>query len=66
MTPDSVHYGYAQAARATRQAALDAAFRTKPERFKGRRPMPPELPAAVWINPPTTEKTDDPTPSLQQ
>lgn len=60
MTPASVHYGYAQAARATRQAALDAAFRTKPERFKGRRPMPPELPVAVWINPPTTEKADEP------
>jgi len=58
MTPDSVHYGYAEAARAIRQDALDTAFLANPKRFKGRRPMPPELPAAVWINPPTTEKTD--------
>lgn len=57
MTPDSVHYGYAQAVRAIRQDALDAAFLANPKRFKGRRPMPPELPTAVWINSPTTEKT---------
>ena len=41
MTPHSVHYGHAQALREVRQAALDAAFLTTPERFKGRRPHPP-------------------------
>jgi len=60
MTPHSVHYGYAQTARAVRQDALDAAFLANPKRFKGLRPQPPALPTAVWINPPATEKTDDP------
>lgn len=58
MTPSSVHYGEAQAARALRQDTLNTAFLANPKRFKGRRPVPPALPTAVWINPPTTEKTD--------
>ena len=52
MTPHSVHYGQAPALRVIRQATLDAAFMACPERFKGRRPQPPALPTAVWINPP--------------
>ena len=59
MTPSSVHYGHAQAARALRQDTLDAAFLANPKRFKGRRPEPPALPTAAWINPPATEKNDD-------
>lgn len=59
MTPSSVHYGQAQAAHLLRQDTLDAAFLANPKRFKGRRPEPPELPSAVWINPPATEKNDD-------
>ena len=59
MTPSSVHYGHAQAARALRQDTLDAAFLANPKRFKGRRPEPPTLPTAAWINPPATEKNDD-------
>ena len=59
MTPSSVHYGQAQAAHLPRQGTLDAAFLANPKRFKGRRPEPPELPSAVWINPPATEKNDD-------
>ena len=55
MTPHSVHYGHAQALREVRQAALDAAFLASPKRFKGRRPQPPELPTAAWINPPPSE-----------
>jgi len=59
MTPSRVHYGQAQAARALRQDTLDTAFLANPKRFKGRRPAPPALPTAVWINPPAKEKTDD-------
>ncbi|RKJ96918.1 hypothetical protein CE154_012995 [Alicycliphilus denitrificans] len=44
MTPSSVHYGEAHAARALRQDALDAAFEANPKRFKGRRPAPPASP----------------------
>ena len=57
MTPHSVHYGHAQALRQGRQTALDAAFLATPKRFKDRRPQPPALPTAAWINPPQPETT---------
>jgi putative transposase len=50
MTPDQVHYGQAEAA--ARQATLDRAFRSNPERFVRKPPEPPARPTAVWINPP--------------
>ena len=55
MTPDSLHYGHADAIRVTRKATLDAAFLAHPERFKTKRPQPHAMPAAVWINPPKPE-----------
>jgi transposase InsO family protein len=58
MTPHSVHYGQADAMPATRQAALDAAFRSNPNRFKGKNPRPLALPEAVWINPPANDKSE--------
>ncbi|WP_432654262.1 integrase core domain-containing protein [Thauera aromatica] len=66
MTPSSVHYDHAQAARALRQNTLDAAFLANPKRFKGRCPAPPVLPTAVWINPPAKEKPTTRTPRLPQ
>ena len=62
MTPDSVHYGHAQALREVRQATLDRAFLAFPKRFKGRRPQPHALPTAVWINPPQSETVTQNTP----
>jgi putative transposase len=56
MTPQTVHYGQADAMLANRQTALDAAFRTNPNRFKGNNPKPRPVPEAVWINPPTEQK----------
>ena len=55
MTPHSVHHGQAEQLRMVRQTALDAAFRAALNRFKGRRPEPPALPTAAWINPPLSE-----------
>ena len=52
MTPDQIHFGQADTIHAARQAALDAAFPSKPERFVRKRPKPPQIPTAVWINPP--------------
>ncbi len=52
MTPAAVHYGQAEALRAERQRILTAAFEANPERFVHGHPKPPELPKAVWINPP--------------
>jgi len=31
---------------------LDAAFLSTPERFVRHHPKPPQIPTAVWINPP--------------
>jgi len=54
-TPASVHYGTAAAIREQRAVVLDAAFAAHPDRFHGRRPTPPKLPTAAWINDPSRE-----------
>jgi len=58
-SPASVHDGTAVKIHAKRIATLNAAFLARTERFRGRRPYPPSLPARVWINrPPTTLQAD--------
>ena len=52
MTPDQIHFGQANAIHTARQTALDAAFLRSPERFVRHQPKPPQIPTAVWINPP--------------
>jgi putative transposase len=52
MTPDQIHFGQAEAVYAARQETLDAAFQKTPERFVRMSPKPPQIPTAVWINPP--------------
>jgi putative transposase len=52
MTPADVHHGRATRLRDERARTLDAAYRLHPERFVRKPPTPPELPTAVWINPP--------------
>ena len=49
-TPASVHDGTAVEIRRRRQATLDAAYQTNPERFRKRPPTAPRLPAEAWIN----------------
>jgi len=56
MTPAQVHAGRGAEVRAARAAVLDDAYTAHPERFVRGRPQPPELPAAVWINPPKTKE----------
>lgn len=63
LTPAMVHSGQADEAVAARQQVLDIAYAAHPERFVGGRPRPPELPTAVWINPPTTVSMAEPTPA---
>ena len=53
-TPASVHDGTAWAIQARRQLVLDGAYAARPDRFRGRRPLAPALPAKVWINKPRT------------
>ena len=55
MTPESVHYGHAQAMFRQRADILNVAFLAHPNRFKGNAPQPPQLPTAAWINPPKKE-----------
>lgn len=58
MTPATAHYGQAATLTAQRQATLAAAYDAHPERFVKGLPQPPELPQAVWINPPVSEESD--------
>lgn len=57
MTPHAVHYGAAAALHEKRAQTLQLAYETQPLRFKGRRPTPPALPTAAWINPPKENAT---------
>jgi putative transposase len=52
LTPADVHYGRAAAILAERQAVLQQAYTAHPERFVKGAPKLPQLPTAVWINPP--------------
>jgi putative transposase len=65
-TPASVHDGTAAQIQARRTATLHTAFLAHPERFRGRRPYPPPLPAKVWINPPPTTPQTDTSPQTTQ
>ena len=53
-TPETVHYGRAEAVRRQRAKVLEAAYAAHPERFVRGTPRPPELPTAAWINQPPT------------
>jgi putative transposase len=54
-TPASVHHGTATQIRAQRAHTLHAAYTANPARFRHRRPQPPRLPTAAWINQPSRE-----------
>ena len=60
LTPAAMHYGAASRLFAERQQTLNLAYAAHPERFVKGPPLPPALPTAVWINPPTHR----PTPAL--
>lgn len=52
LTPATVHLGDAAQVTARRHDTLRVAYNLHPERFVKGAPMPPQLPDAVWINPP--------------
>ena len=60
LTPDDVHHGRATDVLSQRERTLQAAWAAHPERFVRGIPKPSPLPAAVWINPPTTPTTGGP------
>ncbi|MGV7252827.1 hypothetical protein B4U45_28750 [Mycobacterium persicum] len=56
-TAASIHDGTAIEIRARRAETLAAAYAANPDRFR-RKPAPPKLPEAAWINEPPKENTD--------
>lgn len=62
MTPATVHYGQAEALTEKRQTVLAAMYAKHPERFVRGRPLAPQLPEAVWINPPPLQDEKRPSP----
>jgi putative transposase len=54
LTPETVHYGLAEEVTRNRNVTLEQAYQLHPERFVRKQPEPPNLPTAVWINPPAT------------
>lgn len=52
LTPEAVHYGLAEKTQKARGEVLSAAYEAHPERFVRKRPTPPSVPVAVWINKP--------------
>ena len=56
VTPAMFHHGQAQQIIAARQTTLLTAYTAHPERFVKGSPKPPQLPSAVWINPPDNEE----------
>lgn len=59
MTPQAVHYGWAQDLNRERQAVLSKAYEKHPERFVRGCPKTLELPMAAWINPPAVPAMDE-------
>jgi putative transposase len=59
LTPADVHYQRTEVVLQKRQIVLQAAYQKTPQRFVKGLPTLPQLPQAVWINPPTvTAKSD--------
>lgn len=54
LTPSSLHYGQAAEITTARDETLQSAWEKTPERFVNGLPKSPSIPAAVWINAPTT------------
>ncbi len=59
LTPEAVHYGLAEKTQKARGEILSAAYEAHPERFVRKRPVPPSVPAAVWINKPKVEPVSE-------
>ncbi len=52
LTPDQFHFGRADTIHAARQTALGAAFLSIHGAVRPPAPKSPQIPTAVWINPP--------------
>jgi putative transposase len=52
LTPETMHHGLAHDVRKAREEVLRIAHEAHPERFVRKRPQPPVIPVAAWINKP--------------
>ena len=52
LTPESVHYGFADDILENRKKVLLNAFEKNPKRFRFKKPKLKNLPKSVWINKP--------------
>lgn len=53
MTPATVYFGLADQVTENRAQVLQVAYQRHPKRYVKGLPQPPQLPQAVWINPPS-------------
>jgi putative transposase len=60
LTPAVVHSGQAETVLQKRQHVLQMAYAAHPKRFVKHVPVPAQLPAAVWINPPKPASGTEP------
>jgi putative transposase len=60
LTPESVHFGFAQDIRMAREEVLRIAYQAHPERFVRKIPAPPAVPDAAWINKPKQASVSEP------
>ena len=58
VTPEQLHYGFADGIYFQRAETLEKAFLKNPKRFKGKKPLPPALPEAAWINKPKQDEKE--------
>lgn len=58
LTPAVVHEGKASEVVAKREEVMKAAYNAHPERFVRGRPRVPQVPQAVWINPPAVQSVE--------
>ncbi len=56
LNPEQREAATAFGAHSHRAITLTRAYEAHPERFVRRPPTPPEVPTAVWINPPATKE----------
>jgi len=59
LTPEDIHYGRGPHRVETRQHVLDMVYTQHPERFVRKPPQAPQLPEAVWINPPARKAAEE-------
>lgn len=59
LTPESVHYGFADKVLENRKEVLIKAYENNPKRFRFKQPVVKNLPKSVWINKPDNIENEE-------